>query len=164
MFFRSKIKTFQTINFQFILIRFFVGFYCLFAVAKLWTVTQPHSASTFLDHSDLLFPIFSLRQLLLIGALMELGIGGIFFLNKNIRFSWCCVASFSSALLCYRVVNLYYLGLTPCSCLGILTYWLRISMHTESILTLIYLLIVVPLSWFYVLKGDTNSFKEQPGS
>lgn len=64
-----------------------------------------------------------------------------------------CIASFSSALLCYRLVNLYYLGLVPCSCMGILTDIFHISMKTESILTLSFLLVCVPLSWIFVICG-----------
>ena len=136
--------------------------YVLLSLAKLWAISLPFSSS--LDRLDFVFYFMTLKQLLLIGALIELALGLVCFLNKNVRISWMCIASFSTALLAYRAIIFFYLGLSPCSCMGILRRWFHISMQTESILTLTFLLVVVPLSWFYVLKSDTNSFKEQPGS
>ena len=138
------------------------SFYVFLALAKLWTITQPFVSD--LDRPDFVFSFLTLRQLLVIGVLGELALGLVCFLNKNVRISWMCIASFSTALLAYRTIILFYLGLSPCSCMGILRRWFHISMQTESILTLTFLLVVVPLSWFYVLKSDTNSFKKQPGS
>lgn len=141
---------------------FFAGIYVLLSLAKLWAISLPFSSS--LDRLDFVFYFMTLKQLLLIGALIELALGLVCFLNKNVCISWMCIASFSTALLAYRTIILFYLGLSPCSCMGILRRWFHISMQTESILILTFLLVVVPLSWFYVLKSDTNSFKEQPGS
>lgn len=133
------------------LVRLIGSLYALLAIAKFLTITGQYVGS--LDQPDFVFKILTLRRLLLIGALAELALGIICFLNKKQWISWMCIASFSSALLCYRLVNLYYLGLVPCSCMGILTDIFHISMKTESILTLSFLLVCVPLSWIFVIYG-----------
>ena len=95
------------------------------------------------------FPVFTLRQLLTIGALSELCIGAICFFNKNTLFSWLCISSFSMALIGYRFMDVY-LGssMHPCMCMGFLTDIFHISARIEKIFTLSFLIICMPVSFF----------------
>jgi len=129
--------------------------YGILAIAKFLMITGPHGGG--LDQPDFVFRMFTFRRLLLVGGLVEIALGIVCFFNKDYWISWMCIASFSSALLCYRLVIYYYLGLVPCSCMGVLTDIFNISMRTESILTLCLLCVCVPLSWFFVFLG----FKEK---
>ncbi len=134
--------------------------YVLLAFAKFILISQATGGK--LDFPDSVFPFFTLRQLLTIGALSELCIGAICFFNKNTLFSWLCISSFSMALIGYRFMDVY-LGssMHPCMCMGFLTDIFHISARIEKIFTLSFLIICMPVSFFFINKEIKNKINNK---
>lgn len=99
----------------------------LTALAKVLTLT---GSAKQLATPDPVFGVFSVRQLLALGAVLEIAVASIGFSRVPMRLKCGALAWVSSLFLFYRFGR-WWLGVhEPCGCLGGIWQWLSLSRST----------------------------------
>lgn len=88
----------------------------------------------YLKEPDPLFYFLSIRQILTVSSVLEIGIGMLLFVTTNCWIKVFAAIWFSILVLTYRI-GLYVIGYNgPCQCLGGAGQWLHLSRHTIDVI------------------------------
>jgi hypothetical protein len=122
------------------------------ALAKILALTGDMRS---LETADPVIQVFSVRQLMAIGAGLEIIVAGIGFSRLPVRIKCWALAWLSSLFLLYRFAR-WYLGVSePCKCLGDVWQWLPVSRAALDAGLLAFLVVVWVGSCMGVLTRRT---------
>jgi len=115
------------------------------ALAKQHSISMPHALAS-LDNSDYVIDFITKRQSFAAAAVIEMFVAVAIVVFRKSLLGYLVLGAFSSALAGYRIIMFKNVGLAPCNCMGTLADWFSISVRSESVIMLLFIVLMVSVS------------------
>jgi hypothetical protein len=127
--------------------------------AKLYESTGNHP---YFQEPDSLLQSFTNKQIMLLASAFEIALAAYLLIERSVSKQGAALLSASGLLATYRISRKFTRAVLPCSCLGILSRWLRLSPIQIDVLTWTILFWMAMLGLF-LIKGESTGQLQDRG-
>lgn len=113
----------------------------------------------YFDQPDSVFFFLSNRQMMLIAAALEIGVAVYIWFAPSIKHRGIALLWLCSSFVLYKIGSEKTFATKPCSCLGILGKWLKLSNHQLEVITWSLLFTMIAMA-IIILIGSSHKLEK----
>ena len=128
----------------------------LFGTA-LMKVLDSVSRADYFDQADSVFFFLTNRQMMIVAAALEIGVAVYILFAPSIKFRGLALLWLCALFILYKIGLDKTFATKPCSCLGILARWFKLSNHQLGIITWLLLAIMIAIAIIMLLSSHLEN-------